>query len=674
MNYYNKYLKYKNKYLNSKKNNIKKGGLLKENIYDTFGIILLHGRLLTDDVITTPNNIKIIISNDCGIYNFIQEPNQSKYKILESKIDNKTLLTKDEFYELINVPTNEINIGNLTYKIIEPNTRICNIIHSSDLILSGFKKIKFGEEFKAKYNVHNIISFQFILNKLGNYVTNIEDFKKIIIREDTINKNKFYVKQNLIFYQFMLYIISKYNELHKILLQFEQILTNEEIKQLLTIFLISNELYEYNFTVVEGIPKFERMPKTTINANTLIEDFSSKVSSYDHITRLGSLHKLSELEKTDSNSLSFYNFCIIIFLYVYEYNFFKESTTLIEELNNFSTKIPDGKIGYVYISSCLGVTETTSLDSVKKCLDNYYKLDSEIPLQTINMINTKLETHFNINNYLIAPAEIICTKLIPNREEFIRTINYSDYNNTIFIFFNYFYKNKLIEIIKKNSINIEQDRQIELLLTDFGITGSDIYQEFNSSIYFLIYFIIKKNKRLSIIFDKINIERLLLRLKIIDFNLKKNSGEIESEQSKSEQSKIFTELINFNKNISDIKYIIIFHSINFEYMNNILNFDMLRQEKLNSIYDLSEVIGSNVSSEGFIKINKIFTKSKNPEILQLIFLPSEDISREIKIKQNKDIEEDYAIIEENNLTVDKKSYNILFHYFLELPYNRLLGK
>jgi len=646
MNYYKKYIKYKNKYLN-----IKKGGIRKEDIYDTLGVVLEHGSILPDTVFTVPHNIKLIISNNCGIYNFGSEMNESKYKGLESKINNKTLLTKDEFYELINSSNYEVIINDYTYKVIEPNTQICNVFISPDLKLSGFKKIKFESNFQNNYNTHTMLSITYIMEKLFFYTKNIQEFKKLITQKYMTSYNKFYISQNIIFYEFMLFIKNIYNNYYNINLLFEQILTDQEIENILQILIVK---------------------LSDDNPNSILMTLLENCAVYNYENQ-EYLDILTRLEQTSYDSLSMYNVCIILFLYLYEYNEYSDSPTLSDKINEFSTEIPAGQIGYVFVISCLVVpTGKESLTSVKVCLDKYYQLESEIPLLTINMINTKLNTKFNIHNYLIAPAEVICNKLIPNKEEFIASFKTEVFNLFITHFMNIYYsENNKIELFIKNFIsNPENIKTLHTVdVNKFNIFPEimtdmirERINEYNSPIYFLIYYIFLKYKRLKKTTLELKPEFLMNNLLSDMFSA--DLSNMEKLIKLQEYQKTIIE--NRNK-------FLIFQLINFEYMESILDYKKIREEQL-SISSVHKVISKNISTEGFIKIDKIFTKSKNPEFLQLIFLSSEDISKEIKIKQNKDIEEDYAIIEEDNLTVDKKSYNILFHYFLELPYNRLLGK
>lgn len=281
------------------------------------------------------------------------------------------------------------------------------------------------------------------------------------------------------------------------------------------------------------------------------------------------------------------------------------------------------------------------------------------------MINSKLNTNFNINNYLIAPAEIIYDKLISNKEDFLKTLDISNFNKTITVFLYHFYKNKsklsttietnIVLFVGNESLNFDYIQNILKV-----VENNVIYHKYNYPIYFLIYYIINKIYRIQ----------KLIKIEVIIFNILINKLKIE----KDEKQKIFILDEYKTKIINSRQKFLLFNIINYEYMNSILNFDMLRQEQLTSIYDLREVIGKTITSDGIIRINKLFTKTKKPEILQIIFLSNINIRKEIKIKQNIEIDTDYVLLEDNKLTIDKNSYKILFNYFLELPYNRAIGK
>lgn len=651
MDYYKKYIKYKNKYLK-----IIKGGIRKENIDDRICIVFEHGTLLPDSTITVPHNIKLIISNQCGMTSYGEEVQSSKYLFLESSIDKRMILTKDEFYNLVNTKYNEVVISGHTYKIIEPNTQICNVRLTADLQYSGLKKFNFASYFQNIYNRHDSRTNKYILKKFIFYTGNIEKFKKLITEEFSTLSNKYYISQNIIFYEFMFFIkysifMNSAKDGSEIYLKFHQILTDEEIKKIIQLLIV--KLMDPNPNII-----FETLLKY-LEAHKL--------------SRQNNLDELSRLEQTDYSSLSMYNVCIILFLYLYEYNEFLDTSTLNDKLSEISTEIQPGKIGYVLITSCLVVpTGETSLTSVKKCLDKYYQLESEIPSLTISMINSKLNTKFNISNYLIAPAEVIMNKIILNKDEFSETIrsNIKLFNLIIMSFMNNIHKenNKIGLFIKDFFSDPENIKTLDAVnfgkLNLFHNTTDDInlniIEEYNSPIYYLIVYTIINNKRLNL-----NITEECAKLADLIYYM--GSERLSNMQKLTELQK-YQKLVMENRN----KFLI-FEMINFKYMESILNDDVIREEQL-PISTINKVISKNISRDGVIIIDGIFTKTKKPEMLQLVFLSNENFKKEIKIKQNTDVKEDFAIIEEDYLTIDEKSYNNLFKYFFELPYNRLLVK
>ena len=88
MDYRLKYLKYKNKYLNEKKN-IQKGGVL----HNMLALINSHGMLKPKNNFKIPDNIDIIISNMCGAINYTKSIFNIIKKEGTDRIDNLEELT-----------------------------------------------------------------------------------------------------------------------------------------------------------------------------------------------------------------------------------------------------------------------------------------------------------------------------------------------------------------------------------------------------------------------------------------------------------------------------------------------------------------------------------------------------------------------------------------------------
>jgi hypothetical protein len=167
MEYKEKYFKYKKKYLNLKNNfnNYLKGGYIIPSRIDKFQVSEFHGSLNVDDSFVVPDNVYIIESNTCSL------SNREYLKDLFVSQDNNTTKSYEEIL-------NDFN-RNQQYTIIEPNTNICNVkllgkFH--DFSILGIFNINQNENYFKNIILNNAPDI--IIDNLKNFITEYkEDYK-----------------------------------------------------------------------------------------------------------------------------------------------------------------------------------------------------------------------------------------------------------------------------------------------------------------------------------------------------------------------------------------------------------------------------------------------------------------------------------------------------------------
>jgi len=197
MNYKEKYLKYKKKYLDTKKYkniNLNGGYLIDTSILDDhntindeFTLLDYHGEIATGTFII-PKNIILILSNCCGA------PNSASVQIWQDPLLNDICNTKTFSKETLinNIKDNNSTIilgGNQQYIVLQPESEICNFNltnHRYDFAI-GTNLKKFDET--IFYDIFKIFTNEVEVNKriaimksgLMNYIDNgvVEKYRNI---------------------------------------------------------------------------------------------------------------------------------------------------------------------------------------------------------------------------------------------------------------------------------------------------------------------------------------------------------------------------------------------------------------------------------------------------------------------------------------------------------------
>ena len=167
MNYYKKYLKYKNKYLNLKNKLNQKGGelwtddylKLKENdgekLLDFFSHVDRHGKLIDNleerRPFVIPDNIILGLNESCGCTlteSMVNFYNPLSYYYFEEKI-----MDKNEFIRRVNL--NDLKVQGGNYVILKPGSTICDYHLGNNGkfydFTNGISYTKFGSDINEIY-------------------------------------------------------------------------------------------------------------------------------------------------------------------------------------------------------------------------------------------------------------------------------------------------------------------------------------------------------------------------------------------------------------------------------------------------------------------------------------------------------------------------------------------
>jgi len=186
MNYRDKYLKYKKKYLDFKRYNdikLKGGALIDLKILDTpniindeFTILDYHGSLIDSKTFTIPENIILILSDCCGASNY------TSLDIWNDPLLNATYApnTFSKQYLINNIKTNKSKLFmyNQQYIVLQPGSEICDfsLINKKYDFAVGTILKKFDEP--TFYHISKIFTnevevnkrIQFMKTGLSNYI------------------------------------------------------------------------------------------------------------------------------------------------------------------------------------------------------------------------------------------------------------------------------------------------------------------------------------------------------------------------------------------------------------------------------------------------------------------------------------------------------------------------
>lgn len=561
MDYIKKYRKYKNKYLNLKK---MIGGMIDDTKIHKFKICEFHGSLNMNDTFTVPDNIYLIQPNICGISNkdrlrdlFMKGPDHKSFK----KIIN-TFYFSDK------------------YSIIHPNTEICNINMSgenNDFSILGI--FDYNEKLDYFLNIIQNRSDDYIKQKLTVFMKKYKkDYKNDLLK----------LKQDYNFDVINLY---------KKELNFDCICLLGFIEYIKSTKKLTGILTQGNIDYVKGVSLYDMYNNVLSNSenldlfdtiyNKIINDKDIAKNISTHIIKIGnSIFTLNEFydfkdrkfKTRSTDGFTYFEIFMIIFGYLF-LNYFetdKYNTTIKIELEKFKSDIPPDKIGIFFTASCLNVNSEsfsdTTLQQLQKC---QYKLANVPDDFTLKLNNLSKST--TIYNILLNKIDDIYDKLNIITE-------YNDYyiNNkyihepyllwlTIIIdilFFNYTIQEEIdfIVDVKKRIFIDEVPKFYKLIFI--------IYDYGNTNIFDLLNILFNDLKNLIIEYYNSDVE---INTALFEANIN----------------------IIMNQNFNDVKNILIY-SINYYYINKILNFDVIDTE----VIDVQQILffdESGSSIKPFIK-------------------------------------------------------------------------
>jgi len=368
MDYYKKYIKYKNKYL--KLQNNLSGSNLELDQINKFYIYDIHGSLLLDESFTVPDNLYIIQMNICGLSNFLNE------KIFTN--DDNTLKNFDELLKYFE--------SSSEYIIIKPKTTICDISlsESYDNTIYGLINILPGKDifYSIIFNLDN----NKICNKMENYFKieeskyiriNIQfkdfDFNKYIYLIKYIIDSQQYFKFDY-FYKFTEYIKGiNIDHATKITnLNFESIIKN---------------IYKYFVKDKDISKKILEIPNNSENCEELIRD----------------LIKYIEEDNKTYLRLLFNIFITVFILDSIQSNYDIKLSEVNKQLLDNKTK----KNNILFITSCLNIPEKYDSDNMKKIERCQAKLAN---IQDDSDIFINIDG-YNIYNFLLNNIDNIYTHI-----------------------------------------------------------------------------------------------------------------------------------------------------------------------------------------------------------------------------------------------------------------------
>jgi hypothetical protein len=320
--YYKKYIKYKNKYIElyNKIGGAKISSSLlteieKDNykLSDYYDIIDMHGDIDSKSLITIPNNLIIIIANCCGAPNY-----DSLIKwftgLEEDYIRNKM---KNDNYSISSISSyisfkkedllNQIQkiTENNAYIILEPGTFMCNMNLNNEYIdaLGGHKKIQ------LEYNRHKII-YNEIYDLLNNQEKLQDKITKIINNYNIVNN----------------YNISYFKLLHTMLRN------NKYFKEWIKYILNKHNIQEAQLNQENNI-----LLKEIITGIKDIEEFKPDSSDFNF-----------HIEEINKDTLYFHLLFLFFLIFIKDMS----TITLDQKLEEISNNVEPNKYRVVYINSC----------------------------------------------------------------------------------------------------------------------------------------------------------------------------------------------------------------------------------------------------------------------------------------------------------------------------------
>jgi hypothetical protein len=513
--HYNKYLKYKNKYINllqlTKNVSTFKGGALfniaselkHTDINDEFNILMYHG-ILVEITFKIPDNIILIVSDCCGVANFESQFVWYDPFIQNADSLNKTTLAKSDMIQNIN--GGKIIINKKNYNVLKPGSIICDFKLETifDDIAVGHHIKKFGDTplYDTKLILTNKIKFTEIFKMM-------KEFFNWMIQHDVYSFEKY------IYDQYRLYQILYIKESFDI----QILLYIFHMKYGETLFL------KYNS---DNIAHFlDNLSYDYYNC------FKTKISTYKFELFVKEMYcQRSRLIERLNKDLTNYN----ILLFILFYTLIKknpETSMLSEKLNNISDENKVVKT-VVLLYACQGNKQMcvidncykrfhgmeidtyfmiTFIDDIKKNLnkDKYVKIIDDPPQISINIKSDNLlerDLSIRIDDAIIA--------------------DFYDFE-TFNIFINLFY-----DIINNTKRDHERDPEVKigkLVRPNGNIISLSTLTQFYGSNYTILLLLIDNSsyyatfKDLFVVFigilkkyieDKITVQKFLSSLTILN--------------------------------------------------------------------------------------------------------------------------------------------------------------
>lgn len=339
-NYYEKYIKYKKKYLKLKenlKNNIIGGELLLNsykkylkdaNMFnDDYFLLDYHGSTDSHSLFRIPDNIVLIVSNCYGAFNFGEK------NIYVNPLDSSScpMITKDVLID--SILDGKIKLGSNTYFVVKPGTEMCDInltLKDNDDICSGYFKKNFNQDILSYEVKKPLIKTKFI--GLLDFVKNkpdalelIKNYKPNKILSECIIKSKIY-----------LFLLIKFHR-HLPVIQEFKLVDGEDIKEKLIDF-----LREINLMIDN-------------------ETFDSELSSFT----ISEVNSELNMIKTRFNELNNDNFLFSLFNKIIYVEFIYQEPIKIklsEHIYKINSELPSDKKSFVFLYSCQANSSSCSLD------------------------------------------------------------------------------------------------------------------------------------------------------------------------------------------------------------------------------------------------------------------------------------------------------------------------
>ncbi len=601
IDYKEKYFKYKKKYLQLK-NNIY-GSAINPSDIDKFQIADMHGTLNLDNMITIPSNVYLILSNFCGLVNY------------DSLINIFTDKQTQNSYNLSEIIRNFEKSDK--YTLIKPNTEICDIVLSgSKEDFSIFGLFDYNPEINIMY-YHNIISGRtddYIKSKMENFMKKYgKDYKDNLekLKEnynfDILNVYKREQFDFIYLLGFIVYIKKKIDNLS---LQKEGILTKGKInyddKGLGT----ANYNDYNNFLTPDAISDinlFDNISQIIINSSNIsneLMEITNKLGA--NLKNTINVKTIGEFNIVFNEYIRDFNFTYFeLFMIIYSYIFieyseaFKYAIPINTLLQNISSVTKKDKYSIIFVPGCLQPMEIDKYNKITlyKKQEMCHNRMANIP--DYHHILNKITSNTNIYNILLNKTTIIFNTIndIVNDEYNITVKEDKNKNDLFFIviivILLFFGDNTNIDEMLRfndyilNKIYVNDDTDLDRLLISF------------CKLIFILYKY--GNKNITNFIDD-TFKEIYVPIKNFIANKSKINQDILEEQILQILKTIYLYDDVKNMYILQNKYILftnlLIFSINYFYINKILNIDKILSDNVSANDLLSEI-----NYNGFIYFN-----------------------------------------------------------------------